>query len=161
MDTSALHLLFFIIVANASPIILSRLLGKRLNYPMDFNFILADGFPLLGAAKTWRGLLAALIITATIGWIFSYPIMVGIKIAVAAMLGDILSSFIKRRLKKPSSTRVLLLDQLPECLLPLLLMQKEFDLTWQMMIIVSALFLMIEIMLSKVLHKLNINRSGP
>jgi hypothetical protein len=161
MDTSSLHLLFFIIVANASPIIVSRLLGKRLNYPIDFNFKLADGFPLLGATKTWRGLMAALIITATIGWIFSYPIMVGINIAVAAMLGDMLSSFIKRRLKKSSSTRVLLLDQLPECLLPLLIMQKEFHLTWQMMIIVSALFLMIEIMLSTVIHKLNINRSGP
>jgi CDP-2,3-bis-(O-geranylgeranyl)-sn-glycerol synthase len=158
MDTSALHLLVFIIVANASPIMLSRLLGKRLNYPMDFNFILADGFPLLGATKTWRGILAALIITPMFSWIYSYPIMVGIKIALASMLGDMLSSFVKRRLKKPSSTRVLFLDQLPECLLPLLLMQKEFHLSWQMVIIISALFLMIEILLSKVIHKLNIKR---
>ena len=42
----------------------------------------------------------------------------GLVVASVAMSGDLLSSFLKRRLSLPPSSRATGIDQIPECLLP-------------------------------------------
>jgi len=44
----------------------------------------------------------------------------GLQVGALAMAGDLLSSFVKRRLDRPPSSQALGLDQIPESLLPLL-----------------------------------------
>lgn len=94
-----IHLLLLIIVANGGPIILSLILGQHFNKAIDFNYVLADGYPIWGPSKTWRGLVAALVLTFIVAHLLSYPPLIGAYIATAAMTGDLISSFVKRRLK--------------------------------------------------------------
>ncbi len=151
-----IHLLLLIIVANAAPVIISRLLKHRLNHPIDLGKKLTDGYPLLGRSKTWRGLLGALIFTSISAWLLSHSPLIGTYIAIAAMAGDLISSFIKRRLKKASSSQMLLLDGIPECALPLMIMVDTFNLQWFSFIALIVLFVSIELSLSKLLHKLHL-----
>ncbi len=46
------------------------------------------------------------------------------------MLGDLSSSFVKRRLRLKLHAQVFGLDQIPEALLPLLLVQDHLGLSW-------------------------------
>jgi CDP-2,3-bis-(O-geranylgeranyl)-sn-glycerol synthase len=63
------------------------------------------------------------------------------------MLGDICSSFIKRRLGIASSHPVLLLDQLPESLLPLWFMQSIVGGTTAEILVAAAIFILIDLVL--------------
>jgi hypothetical protein len=45
---------------------------------------------------------------------------IGVVVGSMAMLGDLFSSFVKRRLNLPPSSRATFLDQVPESLFPLL-----------------------------------------
>ncbi len=151
-----IHLLLLIIVANGGPIIISRVLGQHFNQAIDFKYTLSDGYPLFGPSKTWRGLLAALVFTGSFSYLLSYPALLGIYIATAAMTGDLISSFIKRRLKKASSSQVLLLDCVPECVLPLIIMIDSFSLQLPSFIVITIFFIITELSLSKLLQKLHL-----
>ena len=61
--------------------------------------------------------------------VIGLPWNIGLVVAVWAMVGDCLSSFVKRRLKMPSSSMALGLDQIPESLLPLLGVWHQLSLT--------------------------------
>jgi CDP-2,3-bis-(O-geranylgeranyl)-sn-glycerol synthase len=116
-------LVLLVITANAAPVVISLMLGQRWNAPLDGGLRLPDQRPLLGPSKTIRGLLASLLATALLAFLLGFSPVVGAGFASLAMLGDICSSFIKRRLGIASSRSVPLLDQLPESLLPLWFMQ--------------------------------------
>ena len=73
------------------------------------------------------------------------PPTAGAMIGAAAMLGDALSSFIKRRLAIPPSGRAIGLDQIPESLLPLLAVQGTLQLPAVLIIGVVAAFIAIEV----------------
>ena len=53
----------------------------------------------------------------------------GFIIASAAMIGDLSSSFLKRRLNLPPSSRATGIDQIPECLLPAIAIRSTLGLT--------------------------------
>jgi hypothetical protein len=72
------------------------------------------------------------------------------------MLGDIISSFIKRRLKLPSSAQAIGLDQIPESLLPLVVCQNALSLTSVAIIICVGIFLVGELVISRVLYMMHI-----
>ena len=74
------------------------------------------------------------------------------------MVGDCLSSFIKRRLHLPSSARALGLDQIPESLLPLLGVWHQFSLTLEGIALTVAGFFILELGLSRILYKLHIRK---
>ena len=97
MSLDSLQLLLLIIIANGAPIILRALMGKRLDFAIDSGYRLADNNPLFGSSKTWRGVIAALIITSIAAVLIGYPASTGAQIAIYSVLGDDLSSFIKRR----------------------------------------------------------------
>ena len=161
-----LKLLLLIIIANGSPIVAQKLLGDRWQSPLDAGMHFIDGKPLFGATKTWRGILAACLLTSPAAWIMNLSLLSGLLIAVCAMLGDLLSSFIKRRLGMPSSSRALGLDQIPESLLPLLLVKLfapallppplQAELTWTLVWQIVAMFFVAELLLSRILHRLRI-----
>ena len=85
---------------------------------------------MLGAAKTYRGIAASLLLTAPAAEVLGLGWPLGLIMALAAMAGDLLSSFIKRRLGKPVHARSALLDGIPEALLPVLAVAVPLTLTW-------------------------------
>jgi len=92
-----LQLLILLIVANGIPIIAKNILGQHFNYPVDGGIHFFDGKPLFGKSKTIRGVVLSIIITPFFALLLGLDWYIGIIIASAAMLGDLFSSFIKRR----------------------------------------------------------------
>lgn len=72
------------------------------------------------------------------------------------MAGDLSSSFVKRRLRRPSSSRALGLDQVPEALVPLLVCRESFELSAIDIVLAVALFFAGELILSRLLYKAHI-----
>ena len=153
-----LQLLVLIGVANAAPIIARRVLGKRFATPLDGGVRFIDGRPLLGPAKTLRGVIASVGTTGVAAPLIGFSVGFGALMAALAMVGDSLSSFIKRRARLPSSARAPGLDQIPECLLPLLVAQPRLGLTWPDVLAVVAAFVVLQFLVSTVLFRLRIRR---
>ncbi|MGB5179141.1 MAG: CDP-archaeol synthase, partial [Gammaproteobacteria bacterium] len=76
----------------------------------------------------------------------------GASFALLAMLGDLCSSFIKRRLGFASSRSVPLLDQLPESMLPLWGMQTVLGASVIEMALAVCTFIVIDLLLSRPLR---------
>ncbi|MCB1800952.1 MAG: CDP-archaeol synthase [Gammaproteobacteria bacterium] len=153
-----LLLLLLLLTANGSPIIAREILGDRLDFPLDHATMLADGHRLLGASKTYRGLVAALLSTSLLATIFGLHWSVGAIIAAVAMLGDALSSFIKRRLGLPVGAMALGLDHVPESLLPLLACKPLFDLSWIQLALLTLAFMLLHRVLSHLLYRLGVRK---
>jgi CDP-2,3-bis-(O-geranylgeranyl)-sn-glycerol synthase len=77
-------------------------------------------------------------------------------VAITAMIGDLLSSFIKRRMGIAPSDRAIGLDQIPESLLPLLACAFFLPLTFFDVAVATLIFFVGELALSRVLFKLHI-----
>ncbi len=151
-----LRLLVLLGVANIAPIAARHLLGARWQAPLDGGWRFVDGRPLLGPSKTWRGLVAAVLVTALAAPLLGWPALVGAVLGAGAMAGDALSSFVKRRLGIASSGQATGLDQIPEALLPLLLLAGWLDLSWMQIVGVTAAFFAIEIPLARWTYRLGL-----
>ena len=158
MNIELLQLLVLIIIANGAPIVMRVLLNNHFNTAVDFNQKLFDKKPVFGTSKTWRGIFAALILTSAAAWLLGYSGYTGLFIAIYAVLGDLTSSFIKRRLGKPASSMAPLLDQIPESLFPALMMMQTFKLDIFAIIQLVLIFIIIELLLSHVLYKWGIRK---
>ncbi len=158
MDLSGLPLLLLILAANGAPILAAAVLRRSGNRPLDGGLLWLDGNPLLGHSKTWRGVLLALIAAAVMAWLMGLPVHIGLIIGAFAMIGDLLSSFIKRRLGMKSSSRALVLDQIPESLLPLLAVKQYFALDWLTIVETVTAFFILELVLSRILYHLRVRR---
>lgn len=134
------------------------LFGERWSRPVDSGRRFIDGRPWFGASKTLRGIVAALPVTGLAAMALGYPLATGLVIAASAMAGDLISSFIKRRLGMAPSSMAPGLDQVPESLLPALLVGGQFGLTWQTTIGVVAAFIVLELVLSRILFVLKIRK---
>jgi len=153
-----LQLLLLIIIANGSPIIMRALLKTRFNTAIDFNHKLPDGQPVFGESKTWRGLIAACFFTTIAAVLLGYNAETGLWVAIYAILGDLISSFIKRRLHRPVSSMAMLLDQVPESLFPALMLAETFMLDLSAVMELVLIFIITELMLSHVLYKWGIRK---
>ena len=158
MSLSFLHLLLLIIVANGVPVILRAALGRRLSRPIDFGYCLPDNRPLLGVSKTWRGVVSSVLGTAAAAVILGYAPETGALVAVYAMAGDALSSFVKRRIGLAPHSMAPLLDQVPESLLPAVMMRHSFGVDTEAIIILVAAFVAAVLLLSVVLFKLGVRK---
>jgi hypothetical protein len=143
-------------VANGAPVIAKKLLGNLFAYPFDAGRTFLDGRPLFGPSKTIRGILISLLATSVCAPTLGVPATVGLLIAFAAMSGDLISSFIKRRLGYASSSRASGLDQIPESLLPVLLCHRLLGLSVVDGACTVALFALGDVVISRLLFKLNI-----
>lgn len=153
-----LLLLLLLITANGMPILARKWLGTRWDRAIDGGRRARDGRPWLGVSKTWRGLLAALAVTPPLSLLLGLGAGLGLLIALGAMAGDLGSSFLKRRLGIAPSGRALLLDQVPEALLPLLLVAPRLQLTLQDILVLVLAFFLLELLLSRLLYALHIRR---
>jgi CDP-2,3-bis-(O-geranylgeranyl)-sn-glycerol synthase len=150
------QLLLLIIVSNGAPILGKAIFKQRWTYPLDGGRSFTDGRPLLGHSKTWRGVLLAITGAAVMAWLLVLPVHIGIAIGCFVVLGDALSSFIKRRLGLNASSMALGLDQIPEALLPLVALKPYFSLTWLMILETVTGFVILELFLSYILFKLKV-----
>ena len=148
------HLVLLLIIANGTPVLLGLALGPRWNRPVDNNHLLPDNRPLLGPSKTLRGLFSAIVVTGLLAPLFELSILEGASFALLAMLGDLCSSFIKRRVGFASSHSVPLLDQIPESILPLWGLQAALGSSGSEMAFAVAIFIVIDLLLSGLLRAL-------
>lgn len=158
MNIELLQLLLLIIIANGTPIVISALLNDRFNTAIDFGHKLPDNRPIFGHSKTWRGIFTTFIATAVAASLLGYSPITGLMVAAYAMLGDLTSSFIKRRMGKEPGSRALLLDQIPESLFPSLMMMKSFNLNISSVILLVLIFIIIVLLLSHVLYKWGVRK---
>lgn len=153
-----MQLLLLLMVANGAPVLARRLMGRVLDMPVDHGYRLVDGQPLFGPSKTWRGLVLAVVLTAVAADSLGFDYRHGIWFGALAMGGDLLSSFIKRRLGYAPSSRALGLDQIPESLLPLLGLAGPWRLAVADWLITAVLFLILSIVLSRLLYWVGVRR---
>lgn len=154
----SLQLLILVGIANGAPILADYLLQQRLATPLDCGSRFVDGRPLFGRSKTYRGIIAALTASGLASAAMGLSLASGVVIGAGAMTGDLLSSFLKRRLGIAPSGMALGLDQIPEVMLPLLLVQQRFALTYDEIFKMSLLFLVFELLVSKILFRLRIRK---
>jgi CDP-diglyceride synthetase len=151
-----LRLLILLSLANGAPVIAKRIFGVRFARPLDGNLKFFDGRPLFGSSKTIRGILASIVATTAGAPLFGFDPAIGLLVGATAMAGDLFSSFVKRRLGLASSSRATGLDQIPESLFPLLACRRALELSAADIAVTTALFLVGEILISRLLFKLRI-----
>lgn len=150
------RLLLLLGVANGAPIAVKRLLGARWAAPLDGGLHFVDGRRVLGPSKTVRGVVAAVVCTALGAMLLGLAPGMGAAIGAAAMAGDALSSFVKRRLGVEPSGRATGIDQVPEALLPLIVVRDALGLGWLHVAVVTAAFFALEIPLARWAHRIGL-----
>ncbi len=158
MQTIEIPLLALVLAANGAPILARRLLRGRWRQALDGGRTFSDGRPLLGASKTWAGLVAALSLSAVLAALLGLGWRLGLLVGACAMLGDMFSSFIKRRMGLAPSDQALGLDQIPESLLPLLACAPLLNLSWPRVLLLTLAFTVLELLLSRLAFRLGIRR---
>lgn len=146
-----LRVLCLLCVANGAPVVACLLLGRRWNWPLDGGYRFVDGRPWLGSAKTLRGLASGIVLGALCAPVLGFDWLTGAALASLSLLGDIGSSFTKRRLGQPVHAQALGLDQIPEALLPLLVMQRPLTLGAADMALIVAAFVVLDLALPRLL----------
>jgi hypothetical protein len=143
--TLVIQLLILVAVANATPIATKKVFGEVLSAPLDS-----------GAAKTVRGIVLSVLATMVVAVLLGLGWKIGAVVAATAMAGDLFSSFVKRRLRRPPSSMAVGLDQIPESLFPLIAAQWFLPVTLIDMAVGTAIFFVCGIALSRILFKLRI-----
>ncbi len=151
-----LQMMVLLALANGAPVVAKNILGRHLALPLDFGLTLGDGRPLFGPSKTVRGIVVAILASAAGAPLIGLDPVVGVMAASAAMAGDLLSSFTKRRLDWPPSSRARGLDQIPESLLPMLACRDALSLTAIDIALGVGLFFAGEVVLSRLLFRVHL-----
>lgn len=137
----AFKILAILIVANAAPLLSTGFFPKGSRRPLDNGRRLADGHPILGKNKTLCGLISGIGAAGLLSLLIGIPFAMGLLIAGASLFGDLLTSFIKRRLGLAEGETAHLLDHLLEGVLPLLLCKGLFSITWLLSLVLLMLFI--------------------
>src|SRR6516165_3339346 len=103
------RLLLLLMLANGTPLLANKILGDRFSRPLDSGARFPDEQPVFGASKTIRGILLSVLMTAIAGRLVGLGCKIGALVGGASMSGDLFSSFIKRRMRLPTSSRAVLL----------------------------------------------------
>jgi CDP-diglyceride synthetase len=151
-----LQLLVLLMLANGTPVVAKKILGERFAYPLDCGVVFIDGRPLFGHSKTIRGIVLAVLVTTAGAPLIDLDWTIGFVVGGLAMVGDLASSFLKRRIALPPSSRASGLDQVPEALLPLLACRDLLSLTMADIGVTAALFVIGEVLLSRVFYALRL-----
>ena len=114
MEPLLLILLFLLppYFANAVPVVFGG--GPKIDF--GYNFI--DGRRIFGDGKTWRGFISGVLIGSIVGYLEYLVVgewswfLIGVLTSLGAMMGDLIGSFIKRRLGYSRGHPSLFMDQL-------------------------------------------------
>lgn len=138
-----LHALALLVAANATPVVVAKLVGDLATFPLDFGHVMPDGERLFGSHKTWRGLLSGVLGCALVATILGLPLWIGAAFGFMSLFADAWSSCAKRRMHLKPGTEVFALDQLGEALLPLLVFAGPLSLDlWEVVLIILAFVLL-------------------
>ena len=143
------ELILLLMIANGAPVLARHLFGQRFAFPLDGNIHWPDNRRLLGPAKTLRGVVSAALACALLASPFGLTPAQGAGFGILAMCGDVLSSFLKRRLGIAPSHSAPLIDQLPEALLPLWIMNPVLGATAAESFGALVIFLIIDLVVSR------------
>ncbi len=147
--------LALLVAANAVPVIVAILARDRWSYPLDGGRTLLDGQRLLGAHKTWRGLVSGTLAAAMTGSLLGLPVWVGAGFGALSLLADATSSMVKRRLRLAPGTEFPGLDQLGEALLPLLAFAGTLSLGLGDILALTATFILLDVVTAPLRHWLD------
>jgi CDP-diglyceride synthetase len=150
--TRRLIALALVVAANVAPWASGRLFGGRFKVPLDFGHTLSDGSRLLGDHKTWRGLLAGVLTCALLAQWLGRGWVLGLAFGALSLAADTASSFAKRRLSVAPGREFPMLDQLPEALLPLLVLSRPLGLTIPECLGVAAVFSVLDLASVRLRH---------
>lgn len=151
-----LRALVMLSLANGTPVLAKKLFGRWLDQPLDGGLQWWDGRWLFGPSKTVRGVVASLV-ACTLGALFlRIDLLVGAAFGLAAMAGDLSSSFVKRRLGIAPSARAIGLDHIPEALLPTLLASRVLSLDILEIAISVLVFWLGSVWLSPVFYRIGL-----
>ena len=76
-----LQLLFLILVANGSPIIVRGILKNHWATPIDGGTVFLDGLPILGSSKTFRGVVFAILATSLVALVMGLSWEIGMIVS--------------------------------------------------------------------------------
>lgn len=147
--------LLLVIVANVVPWLIGRIAAHRWAAPLDGGWVLGDGQRLFGSHKTWRGFLTGSLAAGLLAKLLGLGFMIGIGFGALSLLGDALSSSIKRRLRLKPGSEVPGLDQLPEALLPMLVFAPSLHLHWQACLGAALVFMVLDMSFTRLRHRMN------
>ena len=119
---SAVYFMIPAYCANMTPVLVRKV--PFLNYPVDFNRLI-KGKPIFGKNKTFRGFFFGMIVSTLIAYLqyiipykpqiiyldYSVWPIIGILMGFGALFGDLIESFIKRRLSLSPGRRFVPWDQ--------------------------------------------------
>ncbi len=95
-------------ISNMSPLLVTRLTGG--GAPLDMGMTFIDGRRLLGDNKTIKGTLSIIVVGSIVGLVYD-PKFIGFIQASGVAIGDIVGSFMKRRLRIKPGGSLPLIDQ--------------------------------------------------
>ncbi|MEN8198627.1 MAG: CDP-archaeol synthase [Thermodesulfobacteriota bacterium] len=130
-----------ILWANFLPPLAKVIWGERFKRPLDGNRLWFDDQPVFGEHKTIRGILLSILGSMVASPLLGISWWVGGLAALLAMVGDLLSSFIKRRFKKPSGSNIVVLDQFFESLFPAFFLGSHFGVGWLEIMLILLCFI--------------------
>jgi hypothetical protein len=154
--TLLLQLLMLLVVANGAAVAAKKVLGTTFARPLDGGTLFVDGRPVLGPTKTIRGIITSVLATSICASLMDLGWEIGALIAAFAMAGDLLSSFVKRRLRLASSSMAIGLDHIPESLFPLLAGRLLLPLSIFDVVVGVTIFVAGGLVLSPILFRLNL-----
>jgi CDP-2,3-bis-(O-geranylgeranyl)-sn-glycerol synthase len=141
--------LLLLVTSQVTPVVLARALGPAWATPIDGRHRLADGHYIFGTHKTWRGLIGGTAATALVGSLLSAGFALGAAFGFLALVGDLASSFIKRRIGSSSGADLPFIDQLPEALLPMLSLYGALALDLRSLIGTALIFFVLDLLVTR------------
>jgi CDP-2,3-bis-(O-geranylgeranyl)-sn-glycerol synthase len=150
--------LLLVIVANMAPWAAGRCLSAHWRAPLDGGATFADGTRVLGDHKTWRGLVVGALACAVVARLLQHPLLLGIAFGTLSLAADAASSFIKRRLRLRPGAEIPGMDQLPEALVPLLVLSGPLGLGLIDSVAIALVFLLLDFAAMRLRHP--VVRSG-
>ena len=166
-----IYVFYFILpayVANAVPVVFGG------GYPIDACKLFLDGKPLLGSNKTVRGFIAGLLVGTFSGFVlsnlyqlngfprdflFEYDILLGFMLSLGALTGDLLHSFIKRRLDIAPGSPLPVADQSDFVLGALLFSVLIHPPPWHIAVIILLVTPPIHLLTNFVAHLMGIKKT--
>lgn len=138
-------------VANLTPPVLTRFFGP--GRPIDGGRTWR-GKPVFGEHKTWQGLIGGTM-TGTVFFIVQHffdhyriPLMAGIAMSFGALAGDLVKSFVKRRLGAAPGAPWIPFDQIDYILGAIVLSLPFLRLTWREIIAVVVIYAVAHVIVS-------------
>jgi CDP-2,3-bis-(O-geranylgeranyl)-sn-glycerol synthase len=153
--TRWLAALLLVIVANVAPWAAGRYLSRYWRAPLDGGATLADGTRVLGGHKTWRGLVVGVLACGVVAWLLHVPLLLGIAFGALSLAADTATSFIKRRLRLQAGAEIPVIDQLPEALVPLLVLARPLRLGLIESVTISLVFLLLDLAVMRLRHPID------